>query len=253
MKRLGGDVVGINEVANSSMAKGESLLDSIKVLAEYSDAIVLRYSEKGVPWDETSIPKVPIFNAGDGCGEHPTQALLDLFTIAEHFPHILNKSSQQVVVSISGDLKHGRTVHSLVMLLARYNVVLNFVAPASFELPKDLEAQLESIFERNGWSACGRLNRYTSLDEIICSTDILYMTRIQTERLNDLDVSQEVFGVVTPDLLFRASPTLRIMHPLPRLCEIPIEVDLDNRAIYFQQAANGVYVRMSLLWLVLSP
>jgi len=261
MKRLGGDVLGINEVASSSVAKGETLQDTIRTVSAYSDAIVLRHSTSGASKEASLVSKVPIFNAGDGCGEHPTQALLDLFTIREHFPNILQQKlpnmplqgkEKVVVVSLVGDLLHGRTVHSLAMLLARYNVQFNFVAPSELQMPDDIVVKLDSIFLENGWEPENRCQKFNALDEIIQSSDIIYMTRLQKERLfSSTCITNMSSYELTFDLLSKAPKTTRVMHPLPRVDEINKDVDSDPRAIYFDQAANGLYVRMALLWLVL--
>jgi len=240
MERLGGSVIPINEVRYSSVAKGESLVDTVRTLECYADVIVLRHPETGSAAIAAQAARKPIINAGDGIGEHPTQALLDLFTIREELGTI-----DGLTVTMLGDLKYGRTVHSLAKLLAPYNVHLNYVSPGILRMPPDLLAQL---------SAQGvRQTEHSTLDDVLPITDVLYVTRVQKERFEDLDEYESVKGayVLTLETMKRARPKMALMHPLPRVGEISPEVDDDPRAAYFRQMEYGLYVRMALLAMVL--
>ncbi|MBI4675114.1 MAG: aspartate carbamoyltransferase [Chloroflexi bacterium] len=240
IQRLGGSIIPINEVKYSSVAKGESLPDTIRTLEAYADVIVLRHPETGAAALAAKYARKPIINAGDGVGEHPTQALLDLFTILEE-----RGSIDGATVTMLGDLKYGRTVHSLARLLSLYNVKLNYVAPELLRMPAELVAELD-----------GRdVKQYQaeSLDQVLGDTDVLYVTRVQKERFANLDEYEAVKGsyVITPETMSRAKPNMVLMHPLPRVGEISDQVDRDPRAAYFRQVEYGMYVRMALLAMVL--
>jgi aspartate carbamoyltransferase len=240
MERLGGSVIPINEVKYSSVAKGESLPDTVRTLECYADVIVLRHPETGSAAIAAQAARKPVINAGDGIGEHPTQALLDLFTIREELGTI-----DGLTVTMLGDLKYGRTVHSLAKLLSLFNIHLNYVSPEILRMPAELVQQL---------SAKGlRQNEYRALDEILPATDVLYVTRVQKERFENLADYESVKGayVITPETMTHARPKMALMHPLPRVGEISPEVDTDSRAAYFRQMEYGLYVRMALLAMVL--
>jgi aspartate carbamoyltransferase catalytic subunit len=240
MERLGGSVIPINEVKYSSVAKGESLPDTIRSLECYSDVIVLRHPEVGASNLAAQYASKPIINAGDGIGEHPTQALLDLFTILEEKGKV-----NGLTVTMLGDLKYGRTVHSLSRLLSLYDVALNFVSPEILRLPEEIinELKVKKI----------PLNEYSLLEEAIPKTDILYVTRVQKERFHDPQEYEDVRGtyIITPETLLEAKDDLTLMHPLPRVGEITMDLDDDPRAAYFRQMEYGMYVRMALLAMVL--
>lgn len=240
MERLGGSVIPINEVKYSSVAKGESLPDTIRSLECYSDVIVLRHPDVGASAMAAKYASNPIINAGDGVGEHPTQALLDLFTIIEERGEV-----NGLTVTMMGDLKYGRTVHSLSRLLSLYDVKLNFVSPEILRLPAEIIGELDEQGIPH--------QEYTSLDDALSETDVLYVTRVQKERFDDQDVYKSVKGtyIITPDTLKTATDNLVIMHPLPRVGEISMELDDDPRAAYFRQMEYGMYVRMALLAMVL--
>ncbi|MGB0576633.1 MAG: aspartate carbamoyltransferase [Alphaproteobacteria bacterium] len=227
MTRLGGSVIPINEVNYSSVTKGESLEDTIRTLECYADALVLRHYDEDATERAVSVASVPIINAGNGAGEHPTQALLDLYTISKERGGI-----DGLTITLMGDLKHGRTVHSLVKLLRMYDVKLNFVSPKELSLPPDYLLPGD--------------NEYLDLDPIIEGTDILYVTRVQRERLADTNVIDFSYAVTREDM-DRAKVNLVLMHPLPRVGEIPPELDTDPRAAYFRQMKYGLHVRMALL------
>jgi aspartate carbamoyltransferase catalytic subunit len=229
MSRLGGRVLPINDVTFSSVSKGEILEDTIRTLACYTDIIVLRHPEMGAAQRAAAVSPVPIVNAGDGVGEHPTQALLDLYTIMSEQGRIDGLS-----VTMMGDLKHGRTVHSLARLLRLYDVKINFVSPIELRMPADLVHPADRQVEK--------------LDEVLTDTDVLYVTRVQKERF---EATGDYDYGLTLDHMARAKPTMSVMHPLPRVNEIPLALDADPRAAYFRQMQNGLFVRMALLMYLL--
>lgn len=239
MQRLGGRVIYMDETS-SSVKKGETLEDSIAVMSGYADVVVLRHPEVGAMARAADVCRKPVINAGDGVGEHPTQALLDVFTIREEIGTV-----NGLTITMVGDLKHGRTVHSLARLLTLYNVTINYVSPPSLAMPN----KITSFVSSKGIQQ----NVYTTLEEILPETDVLYMTRIQQERFANQDEYQRTCGlyVITPKLMTRAKNRMIVMHPLPRNFEIDKAFDNDKRAAYFRQAEYGMYVRMSLLAMVL--
>ena len=240
MERLGGSVIQINEVKFSSVAKGESLPDTIRTLESYADIIVLRHPDTGSAAIAAQYARKPIINAGDGIGEHPTQALLDLFTIREELGSI-----DGLTVTMLGDLKYGRTVHSLARLLSLYDVRINYVSPEILRMPAELIDQLEARGLRQA--------EYESLEPVIPDTDVLYVTRVQKERFDSLDEYDAVKDafVISPETMRGMRSRMALMHPLPRVGEISPEVDDDPRAAYFRQMEYGLYVRMALLAMVL--
>jgi len=242
MARLGGSVIPITQgVQFSSVSKGESLPDTVRTLECYADAIVLRHPEVGSAKIAADYARKPIINAGDGVGEHPTQALLDLFTIKEELDRI-----DGLKVAMVGDLKYGRTVHSLTKLLCLYDVELSFVSPEILRLPMDLmnEVKARGIPVRETYDVA----------DVIEEADVLYVTRVQKERFADLSQYDQVkdYYEITPELMRRAKERMIVMHPLPRVGEISYAIDDDPRAAYFRQVENGLYIRMALLAAVLS-
>ncbi|CAN8001699.1 unnamed protein product [Ixodes hexagonus] len=239
MLRLGGNVIHMAE-SSSSTQKGESLEDSIAVMAGYSDVVVLRHPQPGAVMRAAKHCRKPVINAGDGVGEHPTQALLDIYTIREEIGTV-----NGLTVTLVGDLKHGRTVHSLARLLTHYDVQLRYVAPKNLGMPDSVKELVAS----RGVAQ----EEIASLEAALPDTDVLYMTRIQKERFNSADEYEKACGlfVVTPQLMTRAKKRMIVMHPLPRVFEISPEFDTDPRAAYFRQAEAGMYVRMALLAMVL--
>jgi aspartate carbamoyltransferase len=239
MERLGGSVIPINEVRYSSVSKGESLPDTVRSLECYADVIVLRHPETGSAALAAQYARKPIINAGDGIGEHPTQALLDLFTIREELGQI-----DGLTVTMLGDLKYGRTVHSLARLLSLFSVRLNYVAPDILRMPKEILAELPRTLPQTEAAA---------LEPVLPQTDVLYVTRVQKERFANEAEYEGVKGsyVITPETLGPAKEKMIVMHPLPRVGEISMEVDNDPRAAYFRQMEYGLYVRMALLAMVL--
>ncbi len=248
MERLGGSVIPISEVKYSSVSKGESLPDTVRTLECYADVIVLRHPEKGASALAAHYARKPIINAGDGVGEHPTQALLDMFTIIEELgnPNTpLTAELDGMTVTMLGDLKYGRTVHSLARLLAMFNVKLNYVSPDILRMPEEIIAEIRE----KGITQ----TEYNSLDAALPKTDVLYVTRVQKERFADLDEYESVRNafIISPETLQAAKRNMIVMHPLPRVGEITMEVDDDPRAAYFRQMEYGLYVRMALLAMVL--
>lgn len=240
MERLGGSVIPISEVKYSSVSKGESLPDTIRTLECYADVIVLRHNETGSAAIAAKAAKKPVINAGDGIGEHPTQALLDLFTIREELG-----AAENITVTMLGDLKYGRTVHSLARLLSLYNVKINYVSPDILKMPKEI---MEEVAAKGIAQA-----EYSTLDAVLPETDVLYVTRVQKERFENLDDYEKVKGayVIDPEIMKAAKENMIVMHPLPRVGEISTDFDDDPRAAYFRQMEYGLYVRMALLAMVL--
>lgn len=240
MERLGGSVISINEVHYSSVSKGESLPDTVRTLESYADVLVLRHPETGSAALAAQYARKPIINAGDGIGEHPTQALLDLFTIREELGRV-----DGLNVTMLGDLKYGRTVHSLARLLTIFDIHLNYVSPDILRMPPEImqEIEAEDTVQRE----------YSDLAAVLPETDVLYVTRVQKERFADLDEYEAVKNafVITPETLVNAKKDMIVMHPLPRVGEISMDVDADPRAAYFRQMEYGLYVRMALLAMVL--
>jgi len=244
MQRMGGTVLSLSDMKRSSVSKGETLEDTMKCLGQYSDVLVVRHPEKGTP-DRVmrAVPDLPVLNAGDGSGEHPTQALLDVFTIWK----ARGQSLDHITITFVGDLRFGRTVHSLVPALSLFEgLSIHFVAPPTLRIPSHIEDDL-----RDKGVAFKVLE--TLSDAVLAATDVLYVTRIQKERFESLESYQAVRGcfVVDAEVLSKCRSDLIVLHPLPRVDEIAVEVDDDPRALYFQQMQNGMFLRMALLALVL--
>ena len=232
--RLGGQVISTeNASANSSVKKGETLKDTVRVLQNYADAIVIRHSDVNSAIDAASVASVPILNAGSGKGEHPTQALLDMYTIREKRGKI-----DGVKVAILGDLVYGRTIHSLIRLLALYNdVEIYGLSKKDFMLPQEY---IDFLKEKNiNYTICN------SFDDIPKDIDVMYHTRIQQERFEG-DFGKEEY-IINKEVLSNFSENTIVLHPLPRTGEISEDIDDDPRALYFEQAGNGLYIRMGLL------
>ncbi|KAF9242852.1 hypothetical protein BU15DRAFT_86655 [Melanogaster broomeanus] len=241
MKRCGGEVIQVNAVT-SSVTKGETLADTIRTVGCYADAIVIRHPDVGSAQLAAKFSPVPVLNAGDGIGEHPTQALLDVYTIRSELGTVNGRT-----ITLLGDLKNGRTVHSLVTLLCHYSVSLNFVAPASLAMP----ASVVTVARKAGVP----VRQLESLEEVLPDTDVLYVTRVQKERFESELEWQKVKDSYKVDhaLLSRAKEDMIVMHPLPRVNEIDPEVDFDSRrAAYFRQMRYGLFIRMALLTSVMA-
>lgn len=239
MQRLGGGVVGMGSVESSSVAKGESLADTVRTVGQYADAIVIRHPKVGSAKEAADAVSIPVINAGDGAGQHPTQALLDLYTIKKELG-----SLNHLKISLVGDLKNGRTVHALVEILSLFDSKLYFVSPDVLRMPEQITSQLK----QKGIE----VNETTDMKLAAQNSDLIYMTRIQKERFADLSEYEKVKGslIINPDFLKELNKKIVILHPLPRVDEISPEVDGYEGAAYFRQVKNGVYVRMALLAMV---
>ncbi|MFO8033870.1 MAG: aspartate carbamoyltransferase [Candidatus Bipolaricaulota bacterium] len=239
MLRLGGQVVSVAEPKSSSAAKGESLPDTIRTVEGYADIIVLRHPMVGSAEEAASATDRPVINAGDGAGQHPTQALLDLYTISREKGKV-----DGLTVTLAGDLKHGRTVHSLAQVLSRYEVNLQLASPAELKMPSEIVKRVRE--------AGLTVEETEDLASSLAKSDVLYMTRVQRERFSDPQAYERLKGVfvLTRAMLQGARGKVTLMHPLPRVDEIAPEVDDLPEAAYFRQAANGVPVRMALLALI---
>jgi aspartate carbamoyltransferase catalytic subunit len=235
IKRLGGDIVDMGSVESSSVKKGESLADTTRVIEGYADALVLRHPSQGAAKMVSEFVDVPLLNAGDGAGHHPTQTLLDLYTIRE------NAGLDDLTIGIMGDLKYGRTVHSLAHALTNFDVRQHFISPGSLKLPRSVRYDLHE--------EGANVREHTDIEDVLPNLDVLYVTRIQRERFPDENEYRAVAGDYRIDLetLEDARDDLTIMHPLPRVDEIAPEVDETSYAKYFEQAHNGIPVRMALL------
>ncbi|MDI9614479.1 aspartate carbamoyltransferase [Methanothermobacter sp.] len=234
MKRLGGSVVGFADTGATSATKGESLTDTAMMLSGYSDAIVIRHSLEGAARYISDIVDVPVINAGDGAGQHPTQTLLDLYTMKRFFGKIGSLN-----VALVGDLKYGRTVHSLAYALAVFGVRMSFVSPPELRMPDSVIHDLEG--------SGVEVTETERLDDVIDDVDVLYVTRIQKERFPDPEEYSRIRGAYHIDRDMVTDRDLIVMHPLPRIDEISPEVDSLPQAMYFRQAFYGVPVRMALL------
>ena len=240
VQRLGGKVIGFADGANTSAKKGETLADTARIISSYTDAIIQRHPKDGAARVSAEFSKVPVINAGDGTNQHPSQTLLDLVTIYETQGH-LNK----LKIAMAGDLKYGRTVHSLCQALKRWDCEFAFVSPPSLAMPEYITEELEA-------AGC-RYQILPDLETAVEWADILYMTRVQRERFDEQEFAkiQGKFNL-NAAMLANARPNLRVLHPLPRVDEIHPDVDVTPHAYYFEQATNGVYARMAILSLVLN-
>jgi len=239
MQRLGGGVISMASAESSSAAKGETVADTAMTVAQYADAIVIRHPRIGSAKEAAAAADIPVINAGDGAGQHPTQALLDVYTISQELGSLKN-----LKISLVGDLKNGRTVHALVEILSLYGAKLYFVSPGILKMPEEITAHLKSrgieIVETE------------DLAYAASQTDLVYMTRIQKERFGDLAEYERLKGSYVVDGKFLAAlkKDLTVMHPLPRVDEIHTEVDSYAGAAYFRQVRNGVSIRMALLAMI---
>ena len=238
MKRLGGSTIGFAEANVSSATKGENLADTAKIVSEYADAIVIRHNMEGAARFVADVVDVPVINAGDGAGQHPTQTLLDLYTMKR----VLGRT-ENFHVSLIGDLKYGRTVHSLAYALAMFGVDMSFVSPNELRMPKGIVHDLSKM----GVS----IEEKESIDEVIDKTDVLYVTRIQKERFPDPEEYSKIKGAYMINLKLLKGTNAIVMHPLPRINEIAYEVDNTSYGRYFEQAFYGVPVRMAILNLLM--
>lgn len=234
--RLGAQVIGFSEAGSSSVSKGESLNDTILTVSNYADIIVMRHPREGSARFASEVSPVPVINAGDGANQHPTQTLLDMYSIKKTQGRLDN-----LQIAFVGDLKYGRTVHSLTFALCNFNATFHLVSPEELKLPSYVKRKIKE----------NKLDyfQYTDMNEVIPQVDILYMTRIQKERFSDPIEYEKVKNayILRNEMLKGAKNSMRVLHPLPRVNEIEMDVDPNPMAYYFQQAQNGVYVRQALL------
>ncbi|MBM7871872.1 aspartate carbamoyltransferase catalytic subunit [Clostridium pascui] len=238
MLRLGGRIIGFSEPNSTSVSKGESLEDTIKIISCYSDIIAIRHPKEGSAERASLYSDVPVINAGDGANQHPTQTLTDLSTIQN-----LKGRLSNLTVGLCGDLKFGRTVHSLIKALSRYsNNKIILISPDELKIPDYIK---EEVLKNDSME----IQEVKSLEEVIDNLDILYMTRIQKERFDSEDEYLRLKDsyILTKEKLTNAKDDMLILHPLPRVNEIHPDIDLDKRATYFKQARYGMYVRMALI------
>lgn len=240
VNKLGGKVIGFTDSSNSSVAKGESLNDTIRTVNNYVDLIVMRHPIEGSARYASEIATVPVINAGDGANQHPTQTLLDLYSIQKTQGTLDNLN-----ICMVGDLKYGRTVHSLLMAMSRWKTSFHFVAPEELKMPDEQKLYLRNL----GLD----YHETTGLNEVINMADIVYMTRVQRERFSDPMEYEKVKNayVLHDYMLSDTKPEMRILHPLPRVNEISTDVDGNTKAYYFEQALNGVYTRQAIICLLL--
>ncbi len=241
MLRLGGKVIGFSDAGSSSAAKGESVSDTIKVISQYADICAMRHPKEGAPYVAASKSEIPVINAGDGGHQHPTQTLADLMTIRS-----MHGKLSGFTIGLCGDLKFGRTVHSLINALVRYdNISFVFISPIELKVPDYITDMLK---EKNI-----PYREVIKLEDVIADLDMLYMTRVQKERFfNEEDyVRLKDFYILTKEKMNMASKNMLVLHPLPRVNEISVEVDDDPRACYFKQVKYGMYVRMALIMTLL--
>ncbi|HJM66569.1 MAG TPA: aspartate carbamoyltransferase [Candidatus Thalassarchaeaceae archaeon] len=236
MKRLGGSVLNLGDVANSSVVKGETLFDTMQMMDGYADIAVIRHPRQGAARYSADAVSIPVINAGDGAGHHPTQTLLDLFTIRSS-----HGTLEGLNVALVGDLRFGRTVHSLSQALGRFGCSLTFISPSSLRMPEEIVSDLRS----SGVSISETEDLHGEIEQL----DVIYMTRIQKERFPDEDEYHKVAGIfkLARSDLGSAKKNMIVMHPLPRVNEISPDVDSTPHAMYFEQAFYGVVARMSLL------
>ncbi|MCU0455150.1 MAG: aspartate carbamoyltransferase [Bacteroidales bacterium] len=236
INRLGGKIVGFSDASSSSVSKGETLHDTIKMVSSYSDLIVMRHPIEGSARYASEVASVPVINAGDGANQHPTQTMLDLYSIRKTQGTLDNLN-----IFMVGDLKYGRTVHSLMMAMSRWNATFNFISPEELRMPDEFKLYLENLGLK--------YYEHTDFTDIISKADIIYMTRVQKERFSDPIEYEKVRNVyvLRNSMLANTKHNMRILHPLPRVNEISTDVDANPKAYYFEQALNGVFTRQAIL------
>ncbi len=237
VNRLGGRVIGFSDASTSSSAKGETLKDTIKMVSNYADLIVMRHHLEGAARYATEVTEVPVINAGDGSNQHPSQTMLDLYSISK-----TQGKLNDLTITMVGDLKYGRTVHSLLMAMRYFNPTFNFVACDELQMP----AEYKDFCDKHGI----KYKEHTDFSpEVINSSDILYMTRVQRERFTDIMEYEKVKNLYTlrNSMLADAKENLRVLHPLPRINEIDQDVDDNPKAYYFDQARNGLFARQAII------
>ncbi|BAX78399.1 aspartate carbamoyltransferase [Labilibaculum antarcticum] len=236
ISRMGGRIVGFTDSSSSSVTKGETLKDTTKMVSNYCDLIVMRHPIEGSARYASEVSDVPVINAGDGANQHPTQTMLDLYSIMK-----TQGTLENLNIFMVGDLKYGRTVHSLLMALSHFNPTFHFIAPPELEIPRGYKI----FMDKNDI----KYFEHTEFDDIINDADILYMTRVQKERFVDPLEYEKVKNVyiLKNNMLANTKDNLKILHPLPRVNEIAVDVDTNPKAYYFQQALNGVYARQAII------
>ena len=237
VNRLGGRIIGFSDAATSSSSKGETLRDTVTMVSNYSDLIIMRHPLEGAARFASEVSGVPVINAGDGANQHPTQTMLDMYSILKTQGRLDNLN-----ITMVGDLRYGRTIHSLLMAMSHFNPSYKFIAPDELKIPeeyKDFCLKNNISFSEN--------HEFT--EETIAGSDILYMTRVQKERFQDIMEYEKVKNIYTlrNKMLENTRPNLRVLHPLPRVNEIDIDVDDNEKAYYFRQARNGVYARQAIM------
>jgi aspartate carbamoyltransferase catalytic subunit len=240
VNRLGGKIIGFSDSASTSVSKGETLKDTVSMIANYADLIIMRHYIEGAARYASEISSVPVINAGDGANQHPSQTLLDMYSIKKTQGRLEN-----LTIAMIGDLKYGRTVHSLLMAMSRFNTTFKFIAPAALQMPVEYKNHLDKLGLK--------YSEHTDLADNINDTDIVYMTRVQRERFSDLLEYEKVKNiyVLTNEMLENTKPNVKVLHPLPRVGEIDVNVDDNPKAYYFTQSLNGVYTRMAIIASVL--
>lgn len=236
INRLGGRVIGFSDIETTSSTKGETLHDTIKIISNYCDLIVMRHPLEGAAKYASEVSNVPIINAGDGANQHPTQTLLDMYSITKTQGTLNNLS-----IALIGDLKYGRTVHSIIMAMKYFNPTFHFVAPPELALPNEYK----NILKENNIS----FYEHTDMQSVLNDADIVYMTRVQKERFSDLMEYEKTKNmyILRNDMLINTKKNMRILHPLPRVNEIQQDVDENPKAYYFEQARNGVFTRQAII------
>ncbi len=240
VNKLGGRIIGFTDAGSSSVQKGESLKDTIKTVARYSDLIIMRHPIEGSARYASEVSEVPVVNAGDGANQHPTQCLLDLYSIKK-----TQGTLENLNIFLVGDLKYGRTVHSLLQAMSHFNPIFNFISPKQLKMPNEYKIFLE---ERGI-----KYYEHEEFTDIISEADIMYITRVQRERFSDPMEYEKVKNsyILKNHMLENTKPNLKILHPLPRVNEIDTGVDENEKAYYFTQALNGVYTRQAIISLIL--
>lgn len=238
--RLGANVIGFSSQEDTSVKKGETLHDTIRVVSDYADLIIIRHPKEGAARLAADVASVPVINAGDGANQHPTQTLVDLFTIQE-----CQQKLSGLSIALVGDLKYGRTIHSFAQACTLFDIRLFLVSPDTLALPESIC----DVLKKQGV----RFSFHQSIEEVIPKVDILYMTRIQQERFSEVEYQNiRKQYILTAEMLKQAKTNLKVLHPLPRVNEIEMDVDATPFAHYFEQAANAVYVRQAMLTLLLN-
>lgn len=240
INRLGGKIIGFSEATNSSVAKGESFKDTIRTVNQYSDLIIMRHPIEGSARYDSEVANIPVINAGDGANQHPTQCMLDLYSINK-----TQGSLENLNLFLIGDLKYGRTVHSLLMAMSHFNPTFNFISPPSLRMPDEYKHFLDSKGIK--------YYEHEEFTDIVSEADVMYVTRVQKERFSDPMEYEQVKNsyILNNDMLEHTKDNLKILHPLPRVNEIDEDVDPNPKAYYFTQALNGVYTRMAIITSIL--